>query len=1037
MNSEIKKAYVKNPYPGIRSFDVEESHLFFGREKQIKELIDILQRANFIAITGASGSGKSSLIKAGLIPALAKTADNWEYVIFRPGSDLFDNMALAFQDLFQELEILDKQAKNKKELKNIFKSGISSFIELLEKIHFNKKLILYVDQFEEIFRFRQNGHNLNTKIESEDFVNLLIEASKNTKIQISVVISLRTDFLSDCTDFPRLPDVINDGYYLIPKMTLEEKERAFKGPAKIGGTQLSDKLSDLLNSHIEKFNTSLPVLQHALMRTWDYWLLNSDKDEAIGLEHYKAIGTVSDALSVHAEQIYGQLADDEKRKITEKIFKALTYLGDDNRGTRRPTSLGDICAITGNREEDVIEVVNVFRAEGNSFLFPTSNIILNSGVVIDISHESVMRIWKRLIDWVREETSSAQLYLRISKSAELYQSGKTGLLVNPDLLLALKWQKENAPNEVWAKRYNPAFDRTVNYLSFSNKEHKRKVAVKEKKQQNALKKTRFFAIFLGSASLISILFLIVALNLQFKAEASEKKAKEKEKIALIESKSAEEKSKEAISHGKIAEQQQLIAEEQKLLAEAQKLFAVTQQNEAIYQKSLAFMAEREAIRSRDEAVSLKKVAENLRDDALEQKRIAEEQKNRAEISEAKTDTLRRLAISQALAVNAVKVFENQKEPQQLTDEQKQLPQILALQAYYFNKEFGGNSSDSEVYTALAEVAGASTLIRGKNAHSDAVRDVSVSADGKNFVSCSDDGSLKLYTTESPENPKTLKNALIGKVSYRSVLFSNNNSIIAGTNKGHIVLWNLNSLTEKPIAFKIHNSVINQIISSKDGKIYYSASKDGSVKTWNIKDITSVKTIYRTKEKIIAIALDNSESFVAVASKNGHFDYVNTSDFSIKKGFQNKNSEISSFCFAQNNTLILGFTSGKIEIRKNGKIKEFTAHTSGVTSIIYDDISNRMISCSYDGSIKVWSLTDYETEPPLIIDKHDSWVYSIALTPDKTKIISGSADKNILITAIDIEDLKAIVRQKVTKNMSERNWLKYVGTGIEYKSELPK
>lgn len=1036
MSSEIKKAYVKNPYPGIRSFKVDESHLFFGREKQIGELIDILDRASFVAITGASGSGKSSIIKAGLIPALLQSSENWTYVIFRPGSGLFNNMALAFQSLFQQFEILDKRARNRKEIENTLKNGIDSFIELLEKISFNKKLLIYVDQFEEIFRFRQNQHNSNSKTESVDFVNFLIGASKNTKIKISVVISLRTDFLSDCTDFPALPDVINDGYYLIPKMTLQEKERAFKGPAKIGGAKLSDELSDLLNGHIEKYNINLPVLQHALMRTWDYWLLNSEQSDIVGLEHYNAIGTVNDALSVHAEQIYGKLADDDARKITEKIFKALTYLGDDNRGTRRPASLGEICSITGSREEDVVEIIDVFRAEGNSFLFPRSNVNLNKEVVIDISHESVMRIWKRLIGWVREETTSAQLYLRISKSAELYQNGKTGLLVNPDLLLALKWKKDNSPNEIWAKRYNPAFDRTVNYLEYSDKENKRIVAVKEKKKENTLKRARFFAIFLGSASLISILFLVVALNLQFKAEASEKKAKEKEKIAVVESKSAAEKSKEAISQGKIAEQQQLIAEEQKLLAEAQKIFAVTQQNEAIYQKSLAFMAERKAIKSRDEAVELKKEAEVLRDDALEQKKIAEEQQNRAENSEAKTDTLRRLAISQALAVNAVKVNENQEEAQQLTDEQKQLPLVLALQSYYFNKDFGGNPNNSDIYTALAEVANASTLIRGKNAHSDAVRDIAVSTDGKNFVSCSDDGSLKLHNIDSPTNPKKLKSASIGKVSYRTVLF-NNNLIIAGTNKGHIVVWNKNKWQEKPLVLKAHNSVINQIISSQDGGSFYSSSKDGSVKTWNSDNITSVKTIYKTGEKITAIALDKSDNFLAIATESGNIDFVNTSNYSVKQKFKTKNGEILSLCFISNEDLLIGFVSGKIEIRNNENVKEFSAHTSGVTSIIYNDLADRIISCSYDGTIKVWSLINYDTEPPLIIDKHDSWVYSIALTPDKTKIISGSADKNILITSIDIEELKAIVRKKVNTNMSEKDWLKYVGTGIEYNSELPK
>ncbi|NJO87629.1 MAG: hypothetical protein HC831_00710 [Chloroflexia bacterium] len=198
-------------------------------------------------------------------------------------------------------------------------------------------------------------------------------------------------------------------------------------------------------------------------------------------------------------------------------------MGEDNRGTRRPARLDEICKITGAHEEDVITVINEFRAEGNSFLMPVHAQRLDSNSVIDISHESIMRVWKRLVGWVLTETESAQLYLRLAKSAELYQEGKTGLLVNPDLQLALKWKEENQPNETWALRYDPTFERTMNYLEYSQKEYEKALAAKEERQKRNLRRTRYVAIVLGVASLISISFLIVALNLKLKAEASEKR----------------------------------------------------------------------------------------------------------------------------------------------------------------------------------------------------------------------------------------------------------------------------------------------------------------------------------------------------------------------------------------------------------------------------------------------------------------------------------------------------------------------------------
>ncbi len=1036
MVSENKSNYVKNPYPGIRSFRVEESHLFFGREKQINELLEILNRSNFIAITGASGSGKSSLIKAGLIPALSKQSDKWSSVIFRPGNSLFYNMSVAFLDIFTALKVSDKRFRNQKELEHILRQGVEELAKLFNEISFDKKILLYIDQFEEIFRFRQNEYIAESKEESDKFVEFLIQASHCKSFNFSVIISLRADFLSDCTEFLNFPDIINEGHYLIPQMTLQEKQRAFLQPAKLAGAELSEALMQTLIEDIEKQHVSLPVLQHALMRTWDYWLLNSEGSNVLELEHYNSIGTVSNALSVHAEQIYGHLPNDEMRKVTEKIFKTLTYLGDDNRATRRPTSLGDICQITENRESDVIQVIDVFRAEGNSFLFPTENIQLNASVVIDISHESIMRIWKRLIDWVREETESAQFYLRISKSAELYQSGKTGLLVDPDLLLALKWQKQNKPNLTWAKRYNPAFERTLSYLNFSEQENERVIAVKEKKKQNALKRTRFFVLFLSSASLISILFLVVALNLQYKAEASEKKAKEKEKVAVSESKIAEEKRKEAISQGNIAQQQQFIAEEQKLLAEAQKLFAVTQQNEAIRQKSLAVVAEQEAVRSRDVAVKLKKEAEKLRDQAIEQERLALEQKNRAENSEAKTDTLRRLAIAKALAINAIKVKDSQKELIQLSKEDEELPFVLALQAYYFNLQYGGDPNNSDIFNALAEVANLSTHIKGKNAHADAVRGIAISNDGKSFVSSSDDGNIKLYSFDNLTSPQILKNPFLAKIGYRSVVFGGNNLIISGTNKGQIVVWNKANLTEKPVVFNLHSSVISQIISSKNQGTYYSASRDGSVKAWSADNLLSVKTVYKSTDKITSISLNSSDEVLAIGTESGNLIYINTQNFSVKQTQNLGKGEISSLCFADNEKLFVGFASGKVNLIGENT-KEFLAHQSGVTSLLFDSNAKRLISSSFDGTIKIWNTADFDFIPPLVINKHDSWVYAIALTPDKKRVVSGSADKSILVSSVDMLDLKNSVRKKVSTNMSQKNWFKFVSGDIEYNQELPK
>jgi len=1026
---------IKNPYPGIRSFEIEEHELFFGREKQINELLVILQKTHFIAITGASGSGKSSMVKAGLIPLVINENKEWSYLIFRPGNKPITNLAEAITDILKESGFDRKQIGSLKNLEHLLFENNNSLPGYFEEIGFNGKLLLYIDQFEEIFRFTQNEFKTDSEKTAIKFVNILIALANQRKTSIYVVFTLRTDFLSDCTNFPGLSEMINNGHYLIPKMTFEEKERAIKGPAKIGKAEIENDLLLQIKEHIKDNKISLPVLQHALMRTWEYRLLNDDHESPVKVEHYKAIGTVTDALSIHAEQIYESFEDAQSKETIEKIFKTLTHLGDDNRGVRRPTLLSEICEVTNTREIDAIEIIDKFRAEENSFLLPNSKVKLNLNSVIDISHESIMRVWKRLVGWVDEETKSAQTYLRLSKSAELYQEGKSGLLVNPDLQLALKWQQDNKPNEAWAKRYDPAFDRVISYIQYSKKEYEKKIAAKEEKQKRNLRRAKLIALFLGSASIISILFLILALNLKFKAEDSEKIALEKEKLAINESKIAEVKKKEAVSQKLIAKQQQQIAEQHRLLAEEQKQYAVIQQKEAIKQKSFALIAKKDAEKSRDRAHLLKIEAEKLRDKAIEQKKIAEKQKNRAETSEAKTDTLSRVAISRALAIQAIKLHISNKKLSKVNVEQKELPLILALQAYYFNKKYKGNPNDPDIFNALLLVSNSQKIIKGRIGHKDAVRAIAISNDEEKIVSASDDGEVRIFYLNNSKSEK-LKTDPNNKDGIRSLTVIENNKIIAGTYTGNILLWT--NKTETPIIVKAHKSSINQIINLRNSNKFITVSSDGTSKVWsNDNTGENSKIIFNANEEITAAAISIDGNFIAYALKSGKIKVIHSGNYSQIKEIKTKGGKILSLIWNNYNDLDIGYQSGKIEIRKNGKTyKEIFAHTSGVTDMIYNAKSKQLISCSFDGKIKVWDIDNFDIEP-IVNSEHDSWIYKIALVKNKQILISGSADKSIHLTEISMNNLKNIIRKKVSKNMSLKNWKRYIGEGIKYNTELPK
>src|SRR4030095_2412003 len=150
-----------------------------------------------------------------------------------------------------------------------------------------------------------------------------------------------------CAQFQGLPEAINDGQYLIPRMTRDERRFAITGPVGVTRGKITEPLVSRLMKDVGDNPDQLPILQHALMRTWDHWAVHRLNGEPIGLEHYEAVGTMADALSLHADEAFNELPDERSRRIAEQLFKALSERGADNREIRRPTRMGTLCAIAG------------------------------------------------------------------------------------------------------------------------------------------------------------------------------------------------------------------------------------------------------------------------------------------------------------------------------------------------------------------------------------------------------------------------------------------------------------------------------------------------------------------------------------------------------------------------------------------------------------------------------------------------------------------------------------------------------------------
>ncbi len=468
----------RNPFPGLRPFREDEEYLFFGRENQVDAMVDKLAATHFLAVVGTSGSGKSSLVNCGLRPALhgglmARAGTTWRMAQFRPGSNPMQAMARALAEdgvLFRDYqaggltlaEIVDTTLR-------MSKLGL---IDIYEQANLGEdvNLLVVVDQFEELFRYSQAGQQQSVTGISEEataFVNLLLEAKKQTSYPIYIVLTMRSDFLGDCAQFAGLAEAINAGQYLVPRMTRDERRAAISGPVGVSHAEISPVLLTRLVNDVGDNPDQLSILQHALNRTWNQWE-RSGENGPLDLPHYHAIGTMAHALDQHAERAYAELETPRQRQICEKLFKALTDKATDPRGVRRPTTLATLCSLAEATPAEVTQVIDVFRKPSRSFLMPPLEDTLEPDTVIDISHESLMRVWDRLKTWADQEAQSAQIYSRLAETAVLHGVGQAGLWQDPDLQVALKWHEQNQPNEVWARRYHPEFTRALDFLKKSN-----------------------------------------------------------------------------------------------------------------------------------------------------------------------------------------------------------------------------------------------------------------------------------------------------------------------------------------------------------------------------------------------------------------------------------------------------------------------------------------------------------------------------------------------------------------------------------------
>jgi hypothetical protein len=498
------------PFPGLRAFEAEDSLLFYGRELHVAELLDRLGQNRFVAVVGTSGSGKSSLVRAGLRPALHRgylldATSRWRFATMRPGSAPIQALAEALSGALN--------VGNTDDIVRQIRATSAGLWQTVQRaaLSSGESLLIIADQFEELFRFEVSR---DQKTDAALFVSLLLEASEQRQVPIYLVVTMRSEFLGNCSEFTGLAEAFNRSQYLVPRLTRDERREAIERPLKLFGTTPAPALVQQVLNDVGDDPDQLPVLQHVLLRTYREWE-RSGGTGRLEREHYDKVGGIERALDGHGEAILAGLSTSAQR-TTEKMFRSLTVA---QRGValRRPRRMRDLYAIAGAADagamRELDDIVRTFADREHCFLM-LSTPSLSPDTVVDITHESLIRKWKRLDGWVREETRSAEWYADLAHDVSRYRDHEVSLWQDPELSGVQRRRADEGWNEAWANQYrhagDPPFADVLKFLDDSAREQDQRLRESQEQRDRELRHLQALARTKRRLSVVLALLLAAA-----------------------------------------------------------------------------------------------------------------------------------------------------------------------------------------------------------------------------------------------------------------------------------------------------------------------------------------------------------------------------------------------------------------------------------------------------------------------------------------------------------------------------------------------
>ena len=392
------------PYRGLQTFDEDDARYFFGRSADVSRLLERLQEGRFLAVLGPSGSGKSSLVRAGLVPALRRGglpgSDTWPVRVLRPGAE-------PLKALARELTRLDPSLDEATTLERLSDDELTLHATVEAAVDAEQgggRVLFVVDQLEEVFTL------CGDDAQRRAFLDVLVAAATAPQGRTVVVVTLRADFYPRLADHPRLADLASAQQFLVAPMDEVGLAEAIQGPARVAGLTVEAGLTETILRDVARRAGSLPLLGHCLLELWD-----RRSGDVLTLDAYREAGGVEGALARRADAVYLGLPP-EQLHVARRLLLRLVMPADQAVDVRRRVPISEL--VTTDEEHDTVERV-VGRLTDARLL--TTGGPPSENRWVEVSHEALVRGWPRLRQWVEDDRAGLLVHRRLTAAATEWQ----------------------------------------------------------------------------------------------------------------------------------------------------------------------------------------------------------------------------------------------------------------------------------------------------------------------------------------------------------------------------------------------------------------------------------------------------------------------------------------------------------------------------------------------------------------------------------------------------------------------------------------